>query len=121
MGVGWQQGGRHHNEPDDPAIPDFQQNVPVHSKIFMIDGPGVLTGPNNDLNINVKDKIYAYENFTTHVEFNGVRASDDFKWHVVTKLNSDFVDGRLQWVLATPQNYGSPHTTLPPDDCSSQP
>jgi hypothetical protein len=106
---------------DDDPEPEFQQVVPnqinfypvaTDSRIYMLDAPG----PDSP-NAPGQDRLFSYKNFTTMVRFNGNRASDNFDWHVVIKLENNGGG----WTVQGAPNVGNGHTTMPPEDCSAQP
>jgi len=98
----------------------LKQTLPIHSKIYLIDPPGLKT-PNNNYKINQYKRLYLYQEFQTHVEFNGTLASNIYPWHVVIKLAvTTGSSGTAVWQEEA-RDVGLGATNFPPSDCTVQP
>jgi hypothetical protein len=107
----------------DGPLDDAQQKVPKNNKIYMVDNPGAYTGPNADFEVDMYDRKYFYADYMTHVEFNNVRASIDYQWHVVVKLSAGTdANGNRVWGLEVPRDVGIGLQENPASgDCSVRP
>jgi len=106
----------------------YQTHETVNSKVFMLDSPGTF-----NLGIGTQEVSIDYRSFTTWVEFNGVKASYDYKWSVtVTRRDT----GAGLWdnpnivvreghdnarPAGSPPPLNTPGITEYPVDCSTQP
>ena len=86
----------------DSPVPGFYTDHTVHNKVFMIDSPGIRTGPQNNWALtggSAVDRLYFYGNFHTRLSFNNQEVASPYDWHVVVKLTSGVVNGQLHWIL----------------------
>lgn len=91
------------NEPDHPDL-EVQQLVPTNDQIFMIDAPGYGTSEVSGSYVSFTQRV----NFTTWVEQNGKKVSNDLKWYERTTLKA--VSGK--WVEQVPTDVGEGHITI---------
>ena len=107
------------SEPDSPTEEGGnKQTATKNSKIFMIDAPGVIVGPDADKEIGTYKKSNLYMNFETAVNYNNKPASNLYFWHNVIKLEHGPND---TWINAAAPDAGRGWITPFPAGCAAQP
>jgi len=90
----------------------------VDSRVFFIDAPGVV-GTHAPAGVQ---RVYAYQEFKLHIEYDFDQASDVYYWHHVVKLETTPGSSLLQPISGSYLNVGPGLAPMmPADDCSTQP
>ena len=81
---------------------NYQQTAPTEEgRIFAIDGPGTPTVSFPNIN-----SVAERQNFTSYVELNGFKCSNELKWHNQVTITSGFIE-------ATPTGPETGHVSIP--------